>query len=42
MVSYKVKLNACVDKPDDLMCLAVGVQKPLAQWFKLVFILNIP
>lgn len=42
MVSYKVKLNACVDKPADLMCLAVRVPKPLVQLFKLVFILNIP
>jgi len=42
MVSHKLKLNSCVDKPTDLMCLAVGIPNPLVQWFKLVFILNIP
>jgi len=32
------KLPVEPDKPVDLMCLAVGVPKPLVQWFKLVFI----
>lgn len=33
------KLPVEPDKPVDLMCLAVGVPKPLVQWFKLVLFL---